>query len=966
MFKRTKVSMAVAVALGAFAVPAMAQDSTQRIEITGSHIKSLSTDTASPIVSVTAESIKIDAPVNVEDLTNNLPQVFAGFGAQVSNGATGTATLDLRGLGPERTLVLVNGRRLPAGDPNNVGAPYNAVPDLNQIPVSLIKRVDVLTGGASAVYGSDAIAGVVNFVMNDRFQGVQVEVNRSIYNHSQHNPSGVDAANNAKGFALPGNVGGDGGTTSVSLTMGSNFAGDKGNATVFFGYLRQAAMLQAARDFSACTLSPTKNGTFSCGGSGTAYPTNFTLDFNTYTTLDAQGNAIPGPSLYNYGPLNYFQRPDERYTAAAYTHYDISDLARVYSEFNFMDDRSVAQIAPSGTFFTVANISGLNPLVQPDMQAALGITPGSAATVPVYIGRRNVEGGGRQDDLHHTSFRAVAGVKGDVGPWSYDVSAQIGKVIYQEEYKNDFSFAKLTRALNVVADPATGQAVCQSVVDGTDPNCVPYNVWAPNGVTSSALNYVSAPGFKNGSTSQLIYSANGSVDLGAFGVKLPGTSEGASLAFGLENRQEKLELNTDQEFSSGDLAGQGGPTIGVAGGYSVRDIYGEFRLPLLEHKPGAERLTLDTSYRNSSYSTDKKTNTYGMGLDWTVVKGYQVRGSIQRAARAPNVIDLYSAQSVGLFNMSTDPCSGPVDSSGKTAAGYTLAQCQNTGVTAAQFGNIGDSPAGQFNALYGGNPNLKAETSNSYTFGVVLQPIRDLSLTADFFSFKVQDAISTADPTIALTQCLTTGNPALCGLIHRATGSGTLWTGNSYVTATNANLATLKTSGIDLGADYSMKLGGMGRLDYSFLGTALRNYETEPLPGIGTYDCAGYFGSTCGSPNPKWRHKLRVTWISPYNMTVSATWRYFGSVKDQGTSTNPLLNTTNISLGGGFAAQNYLDLSASYNVTKNLTARLGVQNVLDKDPPLAKTGSPFGNGNTYPVSYDSMGRKISLNLTASF
>ncbi len=182
---------------------------------------------------------------------------------------------------------------------------------------------------------------------------------------------------------LPGSVGGDGGTTDLSITLGSNFADNKGNATVFFGYQKQAAMLQAARDFSACSLALAGGGKFKCGGSGTAYPTNFTLDFGTYTTLNAQGQAVPGPSLYNYGPLNYFQRPDERYTAAAYAHYDISDLARVYTEFNFMDDHSVAQIAPSGTFFTLANVSGLNPLVQPDMQAALGITPGSAATVPV-------------------------------------------------------------------------------------------------------------------------------------------------------------------------------------------------------------------------------------------------------------------------------------------------------------------------------------------------------------------------------------------------------------------------------------------------------------------------------------------------------------------------------------------------------------------------------------------------------
>ncbi|MBU6258986.1 MAG: TonB-dependent receptor [Burkholderiales bacterium] len=962
MFKKTKVCTGVVLALGGGillgALPAFAQDasSPERVEITGSRIKAIATDTPSPIVTLTAESIKISGATTVEDMMNNLPQVFAGYGAQVSNGSTGTATVDLRGLGPSRTLVLINGRRLPAGDPNYIPA------DLNQIPTSLIKRVEVLTGGASAVYGSDAVAGVVNFVMNDRFQGVQIEANRSVNNHSQHDPSGIDAALGARNDYIPGNVGGDGGVTDLSITLGSNFADNKGNAVIFFGYRNQAAVLESARDFSACTVG-ISHGQFACGGSSTAFPGRF---YNTTTgssySLDSSGNVIPYTSAlaFNYGPLNYFQRPDERYTAAAFGHYDLSDMARVYTEFNFMDDHSVAQIAPSGLFFgNTYNLTGQNPFITPAMQAALGITAGSSTPVPVYIGRRNVEGGNRQDEIRHTMFRAVAGVKGDIGPWSYDASAQIGKVVYQEQYHNDVSIVKAQRALNVVTNPATGAPVCQSVLDGTDPNCVPYNIFQPGGVTAAATNYLNTPGFKNGFTSQIVYSASGSVDLGAYGVKLPTAKEGASLAFGAESRQEKLQFNTDYEFSSGDLAGQGGPTIGDAGGYGVRDIFGEFKLPLLEKMPGFDSLTLDTTYRNSKYTTGNTTNTYSMGLDWVVAKGYQIRGSVQRAARAPNIIDLYSAQSIGLYNNSSDPCAGP----NPTA---TAAQCANTGVTAAQYGHIIDNPAGQYNGLYGGNPNLKPETSDSYTFGFVLQPVRDLSLTLDYFSFKVKNEISTADPTLSLAQCLSTGNPVYCGLIHRSTGGGTLWTGDSYIASTNANLSVFKTSGMDIGADYSLKLPAAGRVDFSLLGTILQKYATEPLPGLGSYDCAGLFGSTCGTPNPKWRHTARATWVSPYNLDVSLTWRYFGSVKDQSTSNNPLLTTSPISLAQQFPNMNYFDLSAAYHFTKSLTARVGVRNLFDKDPPLGVTGAPFGNGNTYPVVYDSLGRQLSLNLTATF
>ena len=956
MFKKTKICTGVLVALGgALALPAFAQ-SAERVEITGSRIKTLSTDTASPVVTLSAESIKIAGATNIEEMLNALPQVFAGYGAQVSNCSTGTATVDLRGLGPTRTLVLVNGRRLPAGDPNYVPA------DLNQIPVSLIKRVEVLTGGASAVYGSDAVAGVVNFIMNDRFEGVQVNANRSVYNHSQKGKT--DDALKARNYTIPGDVGGDGGVTDLSVTMGSNFAGDKGNATLFLGYRKQDAVTQAKRDFTACSLglSGANASGFACAGSSTSFPGRF---FNTTTgasySLDSAGavRAYSGVrDAYNFGPLNYFQRPDDRYTAAAYANYKVSDMARVYAEFNFMDDRSVAQIAPSGLFFgNTYQLTGLNPLITPAMQAALGITPGSATPVDVYIGRRNVEGGPRRDDIRHTAFRSVAGVKGDWGAWSYDVSAQVGKVIYQEEYFNDVSIIKAQRSLSVVRD-ANGNAVCQSVVNGTDPSCVPYNIWVPNGVTAGAIGYLNTPGLKRGFTSQLVYTASGSVDLGAFGVKLPTASQGASLAFGVESRQEKSQLDTDQAFTSGDLAGQGGPTIGVGGAYSVQDVFGEFRMPLVEKVPGIEALNLTASYRNSKYSTDKKTNTYAVGLDWVVVKGYKLRGSVQQAARAPNIIDLFSATQVGLFNLSADPCG--------TNPTATAAQCALTGVTAAQYGtNILISPAGQYNQQTGGNTGLKPEKSNSYTLGAVLQPVRDVSVTLDYFSFKVKDQISSVPPNVSLQQCLSTGNPTYCGLIHRAV-NGSLWTGNSFVQAGNANVASFTTSGMDLGLDAAFKLEGAGRLDFSILGTLLQKYISEPALGLGTYDCVGYFGNTCGTPNPKWRHTARLTWSSPYDVNVSGTWRYFGAVKDEGTSTNSFLSGSTISPNGKFPAVSYFDLSASYNFAKKYTARIGVRNLFDKDPPLAVTGAPFGNGNTYPVAYDALGRQLSLNLTASF
>ncbi|MFY9509969.1 MAG: TonB-dependent receptor [Rubrivivax sp.] len=984
MFKRTKVCAGVLAALGGGLVigsqPALAQQASERVEITGSRIKSFETETASPVVSISAESIKVEGVRSVEQLLNNLPQVFADYGGQVSNGSTGTATVNLRNLGRSRTLVLVNGRRMPAGSPRELAA------DLNQIPISLVKRVEVLTGGASAVYGSDAVAGVVNFIMDDRFEGAQIQFNHSFYNHKQKGD--INYALDARGFAKPGNITSDGEVTDFNVTLGGNFANGKGNAVVYVGYKKEAAVLQSERDFSACSLG-NAGARFSCGGSSTSYPGRFLLaDGASATAADAAGGVRPWTSadVYNFGPLNYFQRPSDRYTASMFSRYDINEMARVYSEVSFSDDRTVAQIAPSGLFLgPTYTVNYDNPLLstawrnrlhqanqaQTDANGNPAPTNFLAAgdTAAVLIGRRNVEGGGRQDDIRHTSFRVNTGVKGDIGPWSYDAYMNLGKVIYQETYKNDFSVTRSQRALDVVTDPATGAAVCRSALDGTDPNCVPYNIWAIGGVSQAALSYLQTPGFQKGFTSTRTLGASGSVDLGAYGLKLPTAKNGLGLAFGVEKRQEKMDLSTDAAFTTGDLAGQGGPTIGVGGGYSVRDIFGELRVPVLEKLPFAELLNVTATYRNSNYSNNQKTNTWGLGLEYAPVKEAKLRTSLQRAIRAANIIELYSAQAVGLYNAASDPCAG-------TAPTATLAQCQNTGVTPAQYGRIQDNPAGQYNALFGGNPALKPETSSSLTLGVVLQPIRDLTVTVDYFNIKVDDVISTASPTTTLSKCLTTGAAVYCGKINRDP-LGTLWLGGSSIQATNANLAALKTQGVDIGTDYRLKLEGAGQLDFSLLGTMLRKYEITELPGEAAYDCSGLYGSTCGTPSPKWRHKLRTTWTSPWDVALSLTWRYFGAVSDEITSDYSQLKPSgtaaqvdaaraNASAQAKLKAQNYFDIAASYNVTKNLIARVAVNNLFDKDPPLAVVGAPFGNGNTYPVVYDALGRKISVNLTASF
>lgn len=936
-----------------------AQEAIQKVEVTGSRIPSVNVDGPSPVSIISAKDIKADGVRNAESFLNNLPQVFADQGGNVVNGSTGTATVNLRGLGANRTLVLVNGRRLPMGSPSNVAA------DLNQIPAPLIKKVEILTGGASALYGSDAVAGVVNFIMNDKFEGVQIEANHSFFNHKQQNTAGIAdivgkrAATNPAQYAVPGNKSRDGIETNASLLMGANFDGGKGNATLFFNYKKTDALLQSERDFSACSLGSNAAG-FLCGGSGTNATGTFLTGNGNFTTADAAGNARPvtANDQYNFGPLNHFQRPSERYGFNAAGKYEIAENTKLYTEFSFHDDRTVAQIAPGGIFGESFNAKFDNPLLSADWKTKLGLTkPGDVAEVVLL--RRNVEGGGRQSEFRNTSFRSVFGVKGEVGKWTYDVYAQTAKVIYSQNEQNYFSTERIQKALDVVN--VNGVATCASAVNGSDTNCVPYNPWKLGAVTPAQLKYLQTPGSRQGSTQQTIQGGSLASDLGEYGIKFPTATDGVGLAFGLERRTEKLDLATDPLTAAGGLSGSGGPTPSLGGELTVKEIFAEVKMPLIQGKQFAELLEATTTYRHSQYDTSVKTNTYGLGLFWKPTKNIGFRTSYQQAIRAANLVELYRAQGNNLYDNDSDPCAGATPTA-------SLAACQRTGVTAAQYGKIQDSPAGQYNFLSGGNPNLTPEKAKSFTVGIALTPMPNLSLTFDYFDIKVEDTISIIDPTTSLSKCLESGDPKFCSLISRDR-LGTLWLfDEGRIVGTNQNIGGTKTSGLDIAGAYTHKIAGYGSVNFSVSGTYLKKLETEEIKGDGSYDCVGYYGpNKCGSPNPEWRHKMRASWATPWAVDLSMTWRHMAEVSLQTTSDNPKLKGNSNPVDRTLAAQNYLDLGVSWNFNKNLTLSGGINNIFDRDPPItSQLGVGSGNGNTYPSVYDALGRRVFVNATYKF
>ncbi len=943
-------------------------------QVTGSRIASPNITSTSPITQVTATDVRIEGITNVENLLNNLPQVFADQTGQMSNGATGTATVNLRNLGADRTLVLINGRRLPPGSPVQAGY----ATDLNQIPASLIERVEILTGGASAIYGSDAVAGVVNFIMKQNFQGLQLQFDDSWYQHSQHN-SFADVvrareSTNPAQFHVPGDFTG-GNVYDASITMGSNFADNRGNATLFFHYKKDDPVLQKDYDYSACATGTTKAtattaSKLNCSGSSTSVPGRFVnlTTGSSFTIANAQGDVRPFSSAldqFNFAPYNYYARPDERYGFNAFAHYEVNEHARAYGEFSFNDDHTVAQIAPSGIFFgnQTFNLSNNNPLLSQAFKTTFGITAAGSGD-GIFIGRRNQEGGGRQDDRRNTSFRGVVGVKGDIFKnWDYDVFAQTSKVIYQEIYRNDFSVTRIKRALDVVTDPTSGQPVCASRLSGADPNCVPYNIFALNGVTPAALNYLQTPGLQKGSTEQSVQGATLTSDLGNYGWTLPWTKTGVGVAFGVEHRIERLSLETDTAFATGDLAGQGGATVGRSGKVEVREAFAEVRVPIIEGAPWADLLSVNGSYRYSDYtSSGKTTSSYGLGAEWAPVKAARLRGSYQQAVRAANINELFLAQGLNLFGLASDPCGNP---DGPPSA--TLAQCLRTGLPAALYGRaLLTNPAGQYNFLQGGNANLDPEKAKSYTFGVVLNPIRNLTASVDYYQIKVDKQIGQIGAALILGQCISANQ--FCDLIHRD-AQGTLY-GSGFVTNTNQNISSVKTSGIDVTFDYLYPIERWGSLAFNFLGSYLSSFETTPVPGLGSYECKGFFGPVCGSPAPKWRHKARVTWSTPWSADFAATWRHFDKVTLDSTDPNPQLTAAFQNVNRELAQRDYLDLAASWNATKQLTIFGGVNNVFDKDPPIVDSGiagaAILGNGNTWPGTYDALGRKFFVTLQYKF
>ncbi len=947
--------------------PEVADDQTQRdqeIVVTGSRIARPDLEQSSPVAVISAEEFGLQTAINVEDVLNDMPQIIPATTGTSNNPGGGIATVDLRGLSPQRTLVLVDGRRYIYYDADQIV-------DLNTIPAALIDRVDVVTGGRSAVYGSDAIAGVVNFITRRDFAGIELNGSYEISNE------------------------GDGGRYNVDGTIGANFDDNRGNVVLHAGYFRRNEIFAGQRPETRVSFSDAGNGTLFPGGSSSTPDFRFALSgLNARLGLPS-GNLRFGPGgtvvpfntttdLYNFGPVNYLQVPQERFLMFSKATYEINESFKPYLQAQFINNRVTQQLAPTpvgnatpfrgGSLGSNLQVQVRSPFFAPNVQTALaGLDTDNDGYVAIgSFGGRFTQAGGRVNEDDRSAYRFVAGMEGDIGGgWSYDGYYLYARTKNSQVQSGNIQLSALLAATRTAfQNPTTGAVspfpfagvagggtlVCADAAARAN-GCVPANIFGAGQLTPAAIDYltISATNLEEAET-QVASMAVTNGNLFDFG------SGPVGVAFGVEHRRERAEFIPDTFLSSGDVGGfnAGNPT---SGSYNLTEVFGEINVPILTDT-FIRRLEFNGAARYSDYS-----NAVGGVFTWAAggllepFEGLTLRGQYQQAIRGPSVNELFQGETVS-FDGAVDPCT-----TSAAASGALREACIRSGVPAAVVGTNYGSGSTSFPALQGGNPDLEEERAETYTLGAVFVPsfLRNFSLTVDYYNISIENAIGTVGAQNIVDACLRFGQDEYCDLIERApTGEF-----QRFVDL-NFNAASLETSGIDIGANlrvptsFSLMGAGESRFDFRFAGSRLLELNYVPVVGLPILnECAGRFGRTCSDtvafgPTPEWRHSLRGTFTDG-PLTLSVLWRHIGSSRDDDDTTLYGLEVLD--------AVDYFDFTLQFEVNDNYTFTLGIDNVFDQGfQPCASTqqGGNCQQSNTYPATYDTLGRYFSAAVRVRF
>ncbi|WP_414009774.1 TonB-dependent receptor domain-containing protein [Sphingorhabdus sp.] len=1042
----------LALGLALISTPSFAQDAAaeeetvEAIVVTGSLITNPNLERSAPVNVTSAEEMELLQSNLAEEVLREIPGVVASIGSAVNNGNGGASYVNLRGIGSNRNVVLLDGDRIvPAG--------FGGQVDLNNIPLALVERVDVLTGGASTTYGADAVGGVVNFILKNDFSGLEAQSSYQLTDKS------------------------DGDVYRADVTIGANFDDGRGNAVFGVGYQKSEAVYQGARDVSLDTLE-TYSGT--ALGSGTSNPSRFsggrlvsgTGNGGTNQINDA-GQLVPTFKTFNFNPYNVFQTPFERFNMFGQARYEVSDAIEVYSRGLFSKNTVNTIIAPSGAFGISVNIplnnpflpaamrnqfcafdvnpsatvytprfsqaacdAAANPSLRPGQPGYLEIGTGGASATATTSGnglavlqawqpfdlngngvieagegynpnpqtlfaRRATEAGPRISEYVTTVFDYRLGARGSItDSIDWDISGAYGQsenIQTIKGYTLNSRFRQSLRAGGTASAPVcfdtSNGCVAANVFGTIQPEAIPFLVQESTSFTKTSLAQV-----------------KGTIN-GDAGFTSPFAEDSVAFAVGGEYRKYTARQGADALAKGGDLGGAGGATPDISGGFDVYEGFGELVVPLVSDKPFVNSLTVEGGLRYSSYTVDTpgnpsyNTTTFKAGGTWEPTEGLAIRGNFARAVRAPNIGELFSPVNTGLTNLGTDPCATLTTAGavlpGRPATGPTgelRAVCLAQGANVGNINSIPQPNAGQVNSTGGGNVNVKPEKSDSFTIGAIFQPARIPGFTAsiDYYNIKVTGAISSPTPGDVIAACFGTSvfsppagasTSAACTSIRRSPADGGLSGDPSTFTglpSVLSNAGAIETDGIDLIMNYKTDLTDKIALALSFNGnyTFKSTFNAFVLnPESVNRDCTGYFSSNCGSLQPDFSWSQRTT-LSYGKIDVSLLWRHLSAMEqepldviDGGAFFNGTIGASIPGVGGRtvnfgkIKAYDYFDLSARLNATENLTITASVQNLLDKDPPLTgnNAGSTsYNSGNTFPSTYDALGRRYAVTAKLRF
>ena len=993
-----------------------AEEGRDVVVITGSRIARQDYVATSPIVTVGQEDIAATGTTTLDTLLNEMPQFVPAINMTSNNPSNGgQANVSLRGLGTNRTLVLMNGRRIVPS--NNDGTV-----DINLIPSQLVQSVEVISGGASATYGSDALAGVVNFILRD-IEGFEVS--------AQYGISDRD----------------DGETTSVSMAVGGEFAEGRGNASFMLSYNDRGFIYNASRPFSsisgASAASPLGNTIFDT----TNLPTNAaiqaavpgatngdTFGFNndgslfsyinrnqfispggiTYDGFLTPGVPGSGPNFqFNTGALNYLALPQKRYNAYATVDYEINEFAEVYSDFLFTQYESAQELAasPAAGATTGFRVPVSNPFITPELAAVLASRPNPLGSF--LLDKRFTSLGPRYGAELYDAYQLTTGVRGglfNLGDWTYDAYMSYGRVDRTTTQSGNVSRSAVQRLLNATDG---GASLCAGGFDWFGDNPLSQACRDFIGKTAKNLNVHEQTNVE--------FSTQGSV------FTLPAGE--VKLALGVNYREDTYQRITDASLSGpitqqpciataaypgtgaplgaaacstfttvtpavpgqpglsgNDIAGFN-PSASFQGATDVTEFFGEALIPLLRDLPFVEELNLTLAGRVSDYSTVGNVEAYKADLDWSIAGGFRARGGVQRAVRAPAIGELFAPALLGFPNIgnpntgasslySGDPCDIRSAYRSTNGAGGNQAAASNAQVEALCLAQGGFTPSSietytftnqQVSGFTGGNPLLGEETAESWSIGAVWQSefdnpwLSNLSVSVDYYDIELTDAIGSVAASLQIQACYNAPtapfNPTYdpnnfyCQLFQRNPLNGNIINAQSV----NQNLATARTSGIDFQVDWAYDIGP-GTLDIGVIGNWLENFETQSLPGAPFTQFEHRIGNNGALGSSVAASYPEWKWQTTANYTfgpfmVGARWQHIAEMTNRSNANDAI------------PAIGYFDLLGRWDVADNLTLRFNVNNIFDELPP---TYTPAVASNTDPSAYDVLGRRYTVGLTVKY